>query len=155
MIKKWIACLMLIICSILYDYRHPIQKEQKTISRAYVILEGEFLKTGKYEFDRELTVKELVDIVGVSKQASLSSLNMEYIVKDESSLYLPKKKKDMISLNHASKTELMTLKGVGEKTALKIIEYRRVQPFECLEDIQNISGIGEKTYKKFRDVLCL
>ena len=49
----------------------------------------------------------------------------------------------------------MTLDGVGEKTALKIINYRQQQPFETIEDIMNINGIGEKTYLRLREHLCL
>ena len=47
------------------------------------------------------------------------------------------------------------LQGVGEKTALKIIDYRQQHPFETIEDIMNISGIGEKTYLRLREHLCL
>ena len=49
----------------------------------------------------------------------------------------------------------MSLQGVGEKTALKIIDYRQQQPFETIEDIMNIRGIGEKTYLRLREHLCL
>lgn len=49
----------------------------------------------------------------------------------------------------------MTLDRIGEKTALKIIEYRKKYTFTCIEDIMNISGIGQKTYKRIREELCL
>ena len=49
----------------------------------------------------------------------------------------------------------MTLKGVGEKTAQKFIDYRQIQPFYSIEDIMNIQGIGEKKYLIYRDYLCL
>lgn len=54
-----------------------------------------------------------------------------------------------IEINTADREELMKLKGVGEKTADKIIEYRNNSPFEDISDIMDVSGIGEK---KFADI---
>ena len=56
---------------------------------------------------------------------------------------------------NAGDEQLMTIKGVGDKTADKIIEYRQKQHFNMIEDIKNISGIGDKTYLRIRSLLCL
>lgn len=77
------------------------------------------------------------------------------LLKDESVIYLPIYNNKCVSLNNATKEELMTLERVGEKTAQKIIDYRKQQPFTCIEDIMNVSGIGEKSYQRLRDYLCL
>lgn len=61
-----------------------------------------------------------------------------------------------VSLNKASKDELMTLSGVGESKALAIIEYRDNNGgFKVLEDIMNVSGIGESLYNKIKDYITL
>ncbi|ASM34843.1 competence protein ComEA [Campylobacter sputorum subsp. bubulus] len=52
-----------------------------------------------------------------------------------------------IDLNTASKDELMTLKGVGESKAEAIIEYRKANKFNSIEDIKKVKGIGDKIYK--------
>lgn len=152
---KLIGLLVLLIVSSLFHYTKASEISNKDVSYSVVYLEGAFLKEGEYIFYEELTIEDLINDVGVKKNANLDCLNLKKIIEDESSLYLPIKRDDVISLNHASKEELMTLRGVGEKTAQKIIDYRNEQEFTCLEDIMNIKGIGEKTFIRLRDVICL
>ena len=66
---------------------------------------------------------------------------------------LPKESK--ISLNKGTKEELMTLSGIGESKAEAIIEYRTATPFEKVEDILNIKGIGEAIFEKIKDSITL
>jgi competence protein ComEA len=56
-----------------------------------------------------------------------------------------------ININNASKEELMTLTGIGESKADKIIEYRNSNKFNSIEDIKNVSGIGESVFNKIKD----
>lgn len=57
----------------------------------------------------------------------------------------------MININTASLDELMLLKGIGESTAYKIIEYRETNgDFRNIEEIMQVGGIGEK---KFADIM--
>ena len=60
-----------------------------------------------------------------------------------------------ISLNTATKEELMTLSGIGEAKALAIIEYRKTNRFNSLEEIMNIKGIGKSIYEKIKDNISL
>ncbi|MEG0826465.1 MAG: helix-hairpin-helix domain-containing protein [Bacilli bacterium] len=58
----------------------------------------------------------------------------------------------MISINSATKEELMTLSGIGESKALAIITYRKEKgPFQKIEDVKNVSGIGDAMYEKIKD----
>ena len=52
-----------------------------------------------------------------------------------------------VDLNSAARDELMTLPGIGEKTANEIISAR---PFKSVEDLDRVPGIGESTLKKIR-----
>lgn len=61
----------------------------------------------------------------------------------------------LVNINTADAAELMKLKGVGEKTAEKIIEYRAQTPFEKPEDIMNVKGIGEKKFENIKDHICV
>ena len=57
-----------------------------------------------------------------------------------------------ININTASSEELQTLVGVGPATAEKIIEYRNTNGrFKTIEDIKNVSGIGDKTFEKLKN----
>ncbi len=64
-------------------------------------------------------------------------------------------KNEKISLNNAAKEELMTLPGIGETKADAIIEYRKLNKFNKLEDIMNIKGIGKSIYEKLKDYISL
>ena len=62
----------------------------------------------------------------------------------------------IISINTASKEELMTLKGIGEAKALAIIAYREEHgSFTSINEIMNIKGIGEKMFEKIKDFITL
>ena len=58
------------------------------------------------------------------------------------------------NINHADASFLKTLNGVGEKSALKIINYRKTNgEFKTTEELLNIKGIGLKTYLKIKNLI--
>jgi len=61
-----------------------------------------------------------------------------------------------ISINKATKNELMSIKGIGETKANAIIEYReKYNGFVSIEEIKQVKGIGDATYNKIKDLICL
>ncbi len=61
---------------------------------------------------------------------------------------------ETVELNTATASELRTLPGVGERTAERIIEYREEHGgFEKIEDLMNVRGIGEKTFLRLRPLV--
>lgn len=64
-------------------------------------------------------------------------------------------KNGQVSINNASLEELQTLPGIGEAKAKAIINYRQNNPFTSIEDIMNVSGIGESLFEKIKDSIIL
>ncbi len=61
-----------------------------------------------------------------------------------------------VSLNNAGVEELQTLKGIGPKTAASIVAWRdREGPFESVDQLMAVKGIGEMTLSRIRDRLSL
>lgn len=59
----------------------------------------------------------------------------------------------LISINTATKEELMTLPSIGEAKADAIIEYRSTKKFESIEEIKEVSGIGDSLFEKIKDYI--
>ncbi len=63
----------------------------------------------------------------------------------------PEEKPSIVSINSATKEQLMTLQGIGEKKAEDIIAYRNNTPFQTIDDIKNVTGIGEQLFEKIKN----
>ena len=113
----------------------------------------------------------LIDAVelagGLKKDADLDKINLAKKLSDEEKIYIPKVGEDFesyesetssnptgkININTSTKEELMSLPGIGEVLAERIIEYREKYKFKTVEDILNVSGIGEKKFENIRDFI--
>lgn len=98
---------------------------------------------------------------GETEEADLTRVNLASIVSDEQKVFIPAKvvleeeleeSSPIININTASKEKLMSLNGVGEGTAEKIIKYREQNGyFNTIEDLMNVSGIGESKFNGLKD----
>ena len=60
----------------------------------------------------------------------------------------------IVNINTASTVELESLPGVGAKTAALIVDYRQKNgPFKKIEELMNVRGMGEKTFLKLKPQL--
>lgn len=58
----------------------------------------------------------------------------------------------LININTADQSQLDTLPGIGPALAQKIIQYREVNgPFKSIDDLKNVSGIGDKNFENLKD----
>lgn len=136
----------------------------------YVHIDGEVVNPGLYKLTTDDRVNDLLVLAGgATDKASLKDVNLAKRLEDEMKIYIPSKDEIVsnevlgqsglssstgkINLNTASKDELKTLPGIGDSRADEIIRYRENTGFSKIEDIKNISGIGDKTYEKLKDLI--
>lgn len=119
--------------------------------------------------------KRVADVIqaagGALEDADLSKLNLAQKVTDGIQIYVPaqgediansiagnlnditeNKEKPLTNINLATTIELMELPGIGESYAERIIAYREeIGRFQDIEEIKNVSGIGDSTFEKIKD----
>lgn len=118
---------------------------------------------------------------GKTEEADLSKINLAFIVEDGTQIYIPRINENLnqinlisdgagigviindsnleenkvevkVNINTANKEKLETLPGIGETTAQKIIDYRETNgKFKTIEDIKNVSGIGDAKFESLKD----
>ncbi len=79
----------------------------------------------------------------------------DIIIEDETS-NIKSKENEKININTADQSDLEEIPGVGEATAQKIIEYRKLNgKFKTIEDIKNVSGIGDSKFENMKEKICV
>ncbi len=109
--------------------------------------------------------KRVIDVIeatgGLLEQADELSINMAQRLEDGMTIYVPfelseEEKSSRININMASKDELMTLEGIGEVIAENIVIYRHENGyFDSVEELLDISGIGEKKLDAIREKIVI
>lgn len=147
MIKKYLLLLifgLLFIYSLFNNFLFSSNNVDKKIE----------VKVNDYEYSVPVgtTYKELKDEYKLDDSSNVADDvvlydNQEVLVDDAS---------EKISINKATCEELITLPGIGPKTAKRIIEYRDTYgPFWTLDDIKNVKGIGDKKYAKLKEYITI
>ncbi len=138
-------------------------KEQKKI--IIIDMKGAIVKEGVYEMKEGDRVKDAVEKAGgFLPEADMKKVNLAQIVQDQMILYVPNKdeqvqeaaafskKEGEIQINAASKEQLEKITGIGSRKAESILKYREEHgPFQKIEDLLEIDGIGVKSLEKIKD----
>lgn len=153
----------------------PQEVEDKTTVSTviYVDVKGEVHHPGLYQMKAENRVKDLIEAAGgFTPLADDQKLNLAQLLEDQMVIVVPKKgeevnselaqaptphkkevgKEGKVNINTATVEELKTLKGIGEKKAEAIIEYRKKNgSFKNKEELMKVRGIGKKLYESFQE----
>ena len=147
-----------------------IEETANNPKEIYVHIDGEVINPGLYKLTTDDRVNDLLVIAGgATDKASLKDINLAKRLEDEMKIYIPSKDENLsnevsdqsgissssgkVNINTATKDELKTLPGIGDSRAEEIIRYRENTGFSKIEDIKNISGIGDKTYEKLKELI--
>ena len=153
------------------------ESSQDTENKILIHITGAIKKEGVYELtEGDRIIDAINKAEGVTEEADTSQINMASKLEDGMKIYVPKKGENTTNIqsqeeqieniqiksennnnkNTASMDELDTLPGIGEATAQKIIDYRKEKgKFSKIEDLKEVSGIGESKYEKIKDKICV
>ena len=145
-----------------------VSTTQETV--IFVDIKGEVKNPGVYQMKVGDRVKDALDAAGgLTEEADSQKVNLAKRLEDQMVIVVPKvgeeaeeipagetrneaTKEGKVNINTATVEELKTLKGVGEKKAEAIIEYRKKNgSFQTKEDLMKVRGIGKKLFESFQE----
>ncbi len=141
----------------------------KPTVRVYVA--GEVNLPDVYEIENDMRIIDAIKAAGgATENGDIESMDLAAFITDGQTIRVkpkeekitettespekPEEKPDKININTADTDELSKLSGIGEGLSERIIAYREKNGnFECIEDIQNVSGISEKRFEAICDYI--
>lgn len=151
---------------------------EKISSVIYVDVKGQVQNPAMYQMNRGDRVNDvIIKAGGFTHEAADYYVNLAQVLEDQMVIYVPNINDTLdsselnsivsspsnfanidtdhrVNINTADSQELMTLPSIGPKKAQAIIEHRENQgSFQAIEDIMLVSGIGEKTFQQFQDLI--
>ena len=159
------------------------QSEQATVendSKIFVHVAGEVANPGMVELEADERVATAIEKAGgATENAQLDSINLAKKCEDGEQISVPSKisaessggastetttatgsasasNSGKVNINTADAAGLQQISGIGPSKAQKIIAYREQNgKFKSIEDLTNVSGIGEKTLASIKDQICV
>ncbi|SDI34688.1 helix-hairpin-helix domain-containing protein [Natribacillus halophilus] len=164
---------------LLFEEGEPVEEEVETepgdeeaTEDVFVDVKGEVIDPGIYALDPDRRIDDAIhEAGGLTEEANQNGVNFAKKLEDEMVVYVPHEDEEdqdiweegtenagseesgeNVNINAADEAALQQLSGVGPVTAEAIVQYREENGnFEQPGDIQNVSGIGEKTFEKLED----
>lgn len=147
--------------------------------KIFVYAIGAVNKPGVIEVSVDSRLYEVIELAGgFAENADQTAINLAKTVVDEEKIIIPYKEESStkretqkinqlftethsnnfgkININIAGVEELQMLSGIGKSTAEKIVNYRNENgKFEKIEDIKNVSGIGDSKFNSIKDKIVI
>lgn len=150
-------------------------ENQINIEKIKVYITGEVNSPGVKEVEEGARIEDVIVLAGgLTEFANINKVNLAYKLEDGQKIYIPnvnekveeyiteengegiveKTSKSLakININTADIGKLCELPGVGESLASRIVLYREENgKFKSIDDLKNVSGIGEKKFESLRE----
>lgn len=149
----------------------PVERigEAENETELVVHIAGEVFEPGVYALRSGARVIEAIQAAGGETNfANLEKLNLARVLVDGEQIIVPStletdvqvaenqpQADGKVNINRAEEMELEGLTGIGPTKAQAIIDYRTEHLFQSIEEIQSVSGIGQKTYEKICDQITI
>jgi competence protein ComEA len=151
------VCVCLTVLSVLPRLQNnpaPVSRSQPVIT---VSIAGEVNRPGSYSLPWGAKTEDIIRAAGgFTANAATILVNLAEPLDTGEQIFIPALTSasgtSRVSVNSSSAAQLDTLPGVGPATAQRIIEGR---PYNRLEDLLDVKGIGEKTLEKLRPFITL
>ena len=125
-----------------------ISQTEPPAQNGEVYIGGAVANPGIYLWQEGDTLETLLSDAGVESDADFSHIEI-YVPQAGETASLQK-----IDINRAELWLLEALPGIGEVLAQRIVDYRSINgPFQRIEDLLKVSGIGEATFENIRDFI--
>ena len=120
---------------------------------------------------------------GLTDNGDMTDVNLAYVVEDGMKIRIPSSNEEndsedyitedsgkgvilseesnnssssIVNINTANEAELEQLPGIGPSISSKIVEYRNKNgKFKNIEDIKNVTGIGDSKFEKIKGKICV
>lgn len=150
-------CALIFFVFTCFNRYTPITLQEAKPTLMQVEIKGAVKNPGVYTLKFQDSVLSLIKASGgLLENGDDSSLSYTQMLKDKDVIVIPEKKEQpKISINSATQEELQTLSGIGPSIASRIIEYRKNNTFQTLEQIKEVKGIGDALFNKIKDAICL
>ncbi len=133
-------------------------------ARIVVDVAGAVWRPGVYSLPEGARVDDLLEKAGPRPDADVESLNRARVLYDGQKIFVAsqaegsggedgrEEREKYVNINTATAEQLQTLPSIGPSRAADIVEYRRKNgPFASVDELRNISGIGDATVKRLRE----
>ena len=144
------------------------KEEEKETVKIVVDIKGEIKNPNIYWLEEGCIIEDLINVAGgITEEGELSKINRAQKLNDHEVVIMPNindkeseieniipssNDKNKVNINTASINELDTLSGIGPSKAEAIIKYREENgTFKSIEEIKNVTGIGEALFEKFKE----
>lgn len=162
------------------EYEEIINNQEEIVETKESIkvhISGQTNYNGILELEEGSRIDDAINKAGgLTSEADITNINLAYELLDGQKIYIPKQNEEIktelvtvgsgiltedmngnsnkININSATQTQLEELPGVGPSLALKIIKYREENgKFKNIEELKNVSGIGESKYEEMKEIV--